>query len=155
MKFLLLLIVLFTGLSSFTEASCINEKTKTQISKPKSFPVLDKSLVLNCTEKKENQYISYRSRAVEHYEKIEEFSPDYIKTLSLEGSKSIDDRFLGDDFDKEYVTNIPYLIKGKKNSGTIIKAFEIKRKNSTEALIEIDNSSTPSITFSCLDKIKR
>lgn len=152
-KFLQLLFMLVSNnFFSFAETICINEKNQVQMSKPISFPFLDRALDFICTKEKKSQTIIYQSSAINGYKKNEENQKVKIEILSLEDSKAIDDNLLGDDFDKDYIKNIPYLIKDTKNSENTIELFEVKRNSSTEVLMYISNSSAPRIRFSCLDK---
>ncbi|WP_077927861.1 hypothetical protein [Wohlfahrtiimonas populi] len=149
---LLLIVLVNNAFFSFAEITCVDQKAQTQMLTPISFPILDKPLELMCTEELKDQSISYHSSSINGYKKVDELLDLKIEILSLEDSKAIDDNLLGDDFDENYILNIPYIIKDKKNTEILIEVFEIKRNNNIEALVYISNPSMPKIRFSCVDK---
>ncbi|SQI36972.1 Uncharacterised protein [Leminorella richardii] len=146
---LLLLFLALNSTFSFAEIACIDAQTQSKIAKPETFPTTNKSVGIACEWEEGSQSAKYQSAALNDYDNAEDVS---INTLSLEDSKGIDDDLLGDNLDKNYIANVPYLVKDAKGVKNSIELFEIKRTNSGEVRIYLINKNTPRITFSCLDK---
>lgn len=129
------------------EMTCINLNTGDLVKPNTSIEKSNKNTKEKCKWSDGNYTISYKIDGENGFRKNDDYK--IVHQLAREYSKGIDDNLLGDSFDENYIDNVPYVISPLKNSEIFNMIFEVKRKNSSEALVYQYNPNQALIILSC------